>query len=159
MKHNFLFPGKTKEIFLANGIQFYLKRLKPLAEVREIILKGGRGPMGETPSTLAAAKAKEAANISALCSSRDYLLVLDVAGQTMSSPKLAQHLEQLETKGVRTINWVVGGPWGLDDTLLKKADLRLSFGPMTFPHDLARVMLLEQVYRAFSILAKTPYHK
>ena len=159
MKLNFLFPGKTKESFLAEGLAFYYKRLKPMVEIQEIILKGSSAPPGSGIQGENAAKAKEAATVLERCGASDFLIVLDVRGEMLSSEGLAEKFKQLQVKGTKTVNLVVGGPWGHDESLLKKANLRLSFSPMTFPHDLARLMLLEQVYRAFAILNNSPYHK
>jgi 23S rRNA (pseudouridine1915-N3)-methyltransferase len=146
---------------MAEGVAFYLKRLKTMAEAREIILKGASVPpgAGAAGEALAKAKAKEAAAIAEHCRPGEYLIILDVLGRTISSPDLAKQFEKFQNDGVKAVNLVVGGPWGVDENLLKKADLRLSFGPMTFPHELARVMLLEQVYRAYAIMNNLPYHK
>lgn len=159
MKLNFLFPGKTREPFLAEGIAAYLKRLKPMVEVKEIILKGAAAPPGAGPPGEALARAREATMLLERCSAGDFLIVLDIQGETLSSPQLAEKFGRLQIDGIKVVNLVVGGPWGVDESLLKKANLRLSFGPMTFPHELARVMILEQVYRAYAILNNIPYHK
>lgn len=159
MKINLLFPGKTKESFLAEGLNFYYKRLKPMVDIKEIILKASTTPPGAGPQGESLAKAKEAASILERCGAGDFLIVLDVKGELLSSEGLAEKFNQLQIKGTKVVNLVVGGPWGLDASLLKRADLRLSFSPMTFPHDLARLMLLEQIYRAFAILNNIPYHK
>ena len=159
MKLNFLFPGKTKEPFLAEGVAAYLKRLRPMVEAREIILKGAAVPPGAGPPGEALARAREAAIVLERCQAGDFLIALDIQGETLSSPQLAEKFGRFQIDGVKVVNLMVGGPWGIDDSLLKKANLRLSFGPMTFPHELARVMILEQVYRAYAILNNIPYHK
>lgn len=159
MKLNFLFPGKTREPFLAEGIKEYLGKLKPMVQARELILKGAAAPPGAGPAAEALARAREASILLERCGAGEYLVVLDVAGEMMSSTELADRLEKLRDGGIKAINLVVGGPWGVDESLVKRADLRLSLSPMTFPHELARVMILEQVYRAFTILNHIPYHK
>ena len=159
MKINFLFPGKTREPFLAEGIASYLKRLKPMVEVHEIILKGAAVPPSAGPAAENLARAKEADLILERRQAGDFLIVLDIKGETLGSPELAEKFGRLQLDGVKAVNLVVGGPWGIDESLIKRANLRLSFGPMTFPHELARVMILEQVYRAFAILNNIPYHK
>ena len=159
MKINFLFPGKTREAFLAAGIASYLKRLKPMVEAREIILKGAAAPPGGGLAAEALARGKEGAAILDRCQPGDFLIALDIQGQQLGSVELAEKIDRLQTDGVKVINVVVGGPWGIEENLIKRANLRLSFGPMTFPHELARVMILEQVYRAYAILNNIPYHK
>lgn len=144
---------------MAEGISFYLKKIKPMVEATEVILKSATVPPGAAKAAEEAARLKEAEAILGRCGSGDYLVVLDVAGQTVSSTALADKFQKLQLNGTKTVNLVVGGPWGVAEKLVSKADLRLSFGPMTFPHDLARLMLLEQIYRVYSILNKIPYHK
>ena len=159
MKLNFLFPGKTREPFMAEGIKEYLHKLKPMIQVKEVILKGAAVPPGAGAAAETLAKAKEAGTILEHCGTSDYLIALDVAGELMSSVELSNKFEKLRDSSVRVVNVVVGGPWGLDESLIHRADLRLSLGPMTFPHELARVMILEQIYRTFTIINHMPYHK
>jgi len=159
MKINFLFPGKTKEPFLAEGISSYLKRLKPMVEAYEVILKAASAPPGAGSPAESLARAREAAAILDRCRAGDFLIVLDLQGDRLSSPELAEKIALLQSVGTRVMNVVVGGPWGVDESLIRRANLRLSFGPMTFPHELARMMILEQIYRAYTILNNIPYHK
>ena len=86
-------------------------------------------------------------------------VAMRIEGKTISSEQLAQKLETAAGQGFSTVNFLVGSSFGLDEELKKQADLRLSMSPMTFPHSLARVMLMEQVYRAYSILNNGKYHK
>lgn len=159
MKLNFIFPGKTKEGFLADGIAHYFKKLRPLVEVREIIFKSVTGPPGEGPAAEALARSRESTRILERCGAGEYLIVLDVKGGMMDSPALAAKFENLLTSGPKVVNLVVGGPWGVDQNIIDRADLRLSLGPMTYTHELARLIILEQVYRAFTIINHLPYHK
>lgn len=157
MKLNFLFPGKTKESFLADGINSFLRRLKPMVQAEIHILKAAAAAPGSAAEALA--RARESSFIMERCGFGEYLLALDLAGEFMSSPDLADKFQRLQDTGVKVVNIVVGGPWGLDASLLKKANLRLSLGPMTFPHELVRLIVLEQVYRAYAIINRIPYHK
>lgn len=159
MKLNFIFPGKTRERFLAEGIDHYLKKLRPLAEVQEIVFKSVSGPAGEGPAAEALARSRESTKILERCGAGEYLIVLDVRGEMMDSPALAARFDHLIMTGTRVVNLVVGGPWGVDQNLLDRANLRLSLGPMTYTHELARLIILEQVYRAFTIINHLPYHK
>ncbi|MDR1044195.1 MAG: 23S rRNA (pseudouridine(1915)-N(3))-methyltransferase RlmH [Candidatus Adiutrix sp.] len=158
MKLNFLFPGKTREPYLAEGIKIYLQRLRPMVEVREHILKSP-APPGPGSAAEALARARESSLLLERCGAGEHLLASDLAGERLSSTDLADRLEAMRLGGVKALNLVVGGPWGLDEALLARANLRLSLGPMTFPHELARLILLEQVYRAYTIIRHLPYHK
>jgi len=151
----FLFPGKTRAPFLAAGIADFLQRLRPLAEARELVVKGAVGP----DSAAMEHRAREGAAILARLKPGDYLAALDQRGESLSSAGLAARIGRLRESGVKTINLAVGGPWGLDESLLKRADWVLSLGPLTLPHELARLVILEQTYRAYTILNHLPYHK
>lgn len=159
MKLNFLFPGKTKVPFYDEGITSYLKRLQPMVTAGVLILKGATAAPGGGGDAEAQARNKETASILERCRTSDYLVVLDLGGKALSSPELAAELESLRLVGTKVVNLVVGGPWGVAESLRVRADLLLSMGPMTFPHELARVMLLEQIYRAYTIINRIPYHK
>lgn len=161
MRLNFIFPGKTKESFYSQGAAAYLQRLGHMAEVREVIVKAAQ-PEGKGEAAEAKARALESAQILERLGAGESLWVCDVGGRQLSSEALAGRLDALRqsgASGAKTLNLVVGGPWGLTPDLLERADLRLSFSPMTFPHELARLILLEQVYRAYTILNRIPYHK
>jgi 23S rRNA (pseudouridine1915-N3)-methyltransferase len=150
-----MFPGKTKTPFLAAGIADFLKRLRPLAEARELVVKGAGGP----DSAAAEHRAREGAALLARLKPGDYLLALDQRGENLSSADLAARIGRLRESGIKTVNLVVGGPWGLDQSLLTRADWVLSLGPLTLPHELARLVALEQIYRAYAMLHHLPYHK
>ena len=150
-----MFPGKTRTPYLALGLADFLKRLRPLAEARELVVKGAGGP----DSAAAEHRAREGAALLARLKPGDYLLALDQRGESLSSAGLAARIGRLRESGLKTVNLVVGGPWGLDQSLLKRADWILSLGPLTLPHELARLVALEQIYRAYAILNNLPYHK
>ena len=155
MKWTFLFPGRTRAPYLAAGVADFLKRIQLLAEAREVIVKGAAGQ----DSAAAELRAREGAALLARCRPGDYLIALDQRGESLTSAGLAARLDRLRSGGVKTVNLTVGGPWGLDESLLARADLVLSLGPLTLPHELARLVALEQVYRAYAILNHLPYHK
>jgi len=158
MKINFLFPGKTKESFYARGIELYLGRLVHMVEARELILKPAL-PKGRGEAAEAQARALESSYIMEHCAKGEYVVICDIQAKLISSEGLAARFENLRQAGDKVVNMVVGGPWGIEDNLRSRADLRISFSPMTFPHELARLILLEQVYRAFCIINHIPYHK
>jgi 23S rRNA (pseudouridine1915-N3)-methyltransferase len=155
LKWNFLFPGKTRTPFLAAGIADFFQRLRPLAGVRELVVKGAGGSDSDAEEH----RAREGAALLARCGPGDYLIALDQRGESLSSAGLAARIDRLRESGVKTVNLAVGGPWGLERRLLERADLVLSLGPMTLPHELARLVILEQIYRAYTILNRLPYHK
>ncbi len=157
MKINFLFPGKTRESFLAEGIESYLKRLRPMVQSEIHILKAATAAPGSAAEALA--RSRESSFILERCGAGEYLIALDLQGDLISSVDLSRKFEHLQNTGVGVVNIAVGGPWGLDAILLERANLRLCLGPMTYPHELVRLVVLEQVYRAYTILNNFPYHK
>lgn len=155
--------GRLKESYLVAAVAEYLKRLTLYArmEIREV--KDEPCPDQGSPADREAAKAREAERIqNALQQSAgaaSYRIVLDVAGQEMTSEGFARHLQQLGLEGKSDLAFIIGGAAGLAPGILQGADLRLSFSRMTFPHQLMRVILLEQIYRAFKIIKGEPYHR
>lgn len=155
----FVFVGKMKERHFEEAFAEYVKRIGGYArcEVREI----AEQRLGERPSEreIAAALAREAQDIERAIPRGAYLVAMCVEGQGASSEELASRIKSLDERGAGRICFLVGGSFGLDEGLKKRADWRLSMSKMTFPHHLARVMLAEQVYRAFIINAGKRYHK
>ena len=132
--------GKLKESYYKEACQEYLKRLQKYTSVEVIEIKD-EGKEKEAEKMLA--KSKDA-----------YIVVLTEEGKQMSSEQFASFLQKQE----RDVVFIIGGPYGLDDSVKKKAGLLLSISAMTLPHELCRVMFLEQLYRAYTILKKEPYH-
>ena len=151
---SFVFVGKMRERHYAEAFEEYFKRLgafgKP--ELREIAEE--RLPEQPSEKEIAQALVREAAEIEKAVPKGAYTVALCVEGRAMSSEELARALE-----GKSKLCFVVGGSFGLDEGVKRRADLRLSMSKMTFPHHLARVMLAEQVYRAFTIINGGRYHK
>lgn len=150
--------GKLKEAFYAAAVEEYCKRLSRLCKLEIIELPENRLPDEPSPAEIRRALAEEAELIEARLP-RGALIALCIEGKELSSPELAKKVESFGTAGISQLTFLIGGSYGLDPALKKKADLRLSMSPMTFPHHLARVMLLEQIYRAYQIRAGTRYHK
>jgi 23S rRNA (pseudouridine1915-N3)-methyltransferase len=147
--------GKLRGSIWLPALTEYSQRLQhyakfDLVEVRDVVGKG-------LPE--AAALAEEGKAIAQTLESNDYLVVLDRAGKSINSEQLAQLLRQQIDAGIRKMDFTIGGPVGLDTKIIERANLRLSLSAMTLPHELARVVLLEQLYRAFTILRGEPYHK
>lgn len=150
--------GKLKEAFYAAAVEEYRKRLSRLCKLEIIELPENRLPDEPSPAEIRRALAEEAELIEARLP-RGALIALCIEGKELSSPELAKKVESFGTAGISHLTFLIGGSYGLDPALKKKADLRLSMSPMTFPHHLARVMLFEQIYRAYQIRAGTRYHK
>ncbi len=155
MRLELLFLGKTKEKYLAAGIDDYAKRLSRYLKVEIKTLKEGKAKKG-APENLLIEKESEKLMQN---SQGSYLVCLDRAGKQMDSLELAKQMERWEMQGIKKISFAIGGHLGLSSAILNKADLVLSFSPMTFTHEMSRLLLLEQLYRACTIKAGEKYHK
>ncbi|MBB5174749.1 23S rRNA (pseudouridine(1915)-N(3))-methyltransferase RlmH [Texcoconibacillus texcoconensis] len=151
--------GKLKEKYLKQGIAEYEKRLQPYAKVQIVEVADEKAPETLSETEEKQVKDKEGERILGKISADTYVIALAIEGKTYSSEKFAQKLDQLATYGKSKVAFVIGGSLGLSEDVLKRADEQFSFSPLTFPHQLMRLMLLEQVYRAFRINRGEPYHK
>ncbi|WP_427846196.1 23S rRNA (pseudouridine(1915)-N(3))-methyltransferase RlmH [Desulfitobacterium metallireducens] len=151
--------GKVKEKYLQDGIKEYTKRLS--SYLRLDIIEVADEPC---PEKLSAAeedrvREKEGERILKVLNPQDYVVLLDLKGKELTSPELANFIDELALHGRSNIAWVIGGSLGVADEVRERADFRWSFSKLTFPHQLMRMMLLEQVYRAMKISKGEPYHK
>jgi 23S rRNA (pseudouridine1915-N3)-methyltransferase len=151
--------GKLKERYLADGIAEYIKRLGPYAKVQMVEVPDERAPETMSPAEEQQVKVKEGERLLAQLRSDTFVVALALDGQTLSSEQLAQQLDQLATYGRSQVAFVIGGSLGLSSEVLARADMRLSFGRMTLPHQLMRLVLVEQIYHACKINRGEPYHK
>lgn len=151
--------GKLKEKYLKVGIDEYLKRLSSYAKVEVIEIADEKAPEILSPVEMEQVKQKEGDKLLAKISPDTYVIALAIDGKMKSSEELADSLDKLATYGKSKIAFVIGGSLGLSDGVLKRADEKLSFSKMTFPHQLMRLVLVEQVYRAYRINRGEPYHK
>jgi 23S rRNA (pseudouridine1915-N3)-methyltransferase len=151
--------GKIKERFLQDGIAEYEKRLRPYVKLLIVELPEEKRPASASTSIEAAAIEKEGERICAAIPGGSFVIALDVRGVSWSSEELADAFREWELAGKNQIAIVIGGDLGLSPAVLSRSDLRLSLSKMTFTHLMARLLLLEQVYRAFRILRGEPYHK
>ncbi len=151
--------GKLKEGFYREACAEYAKRLSACCRLELVELPEQRLPEKPSPAQIAAALAREAEAIRAKTPRGAWFCVLTPEGELLSSEQLAAKLKRLKTGGVSSACFLLGSSNGIDSSLKARADLRLSMSPMTFPHHLARVMLLEQLYRAESIQTGGKYHK
>ena len=151
--------GKVKEKYLKQGMEEYLKRLSAYAKVEIIEVADEKAPETLSESETEKVKQKEGERILAKLHPDTYVIALAIEGKMQTSEQFSAHLDQLATYGKSKIAFLIGGSLGLSREVLKRADETLSFSKMTFPHQLMRLILLEQVYRAFRIMRGEPYHK
>ncbi len=151
--------GKLKEAFLQAACDEYCKRLKTLCKCTVIELPPERLSDAPSPGEIAAALEKEGRRILEKVPSGAAVISMCIEGRQLSSEELAQTLASFAVSGTGSLAFVIGGSFGLSDTVKQKSALRLSASRMTFPHQLFRVMLLEQIYRALQINAGAKYHK
>ena len=154
MKITIVAVGRLKEKFWSSAADEYLKRLQPYARVSV-----SEVPNRDSSRDEARALAEEGADVLRALSPNSPVIALAIDGKTLSSEQFAARIERFGLEGHSSITFVIGGSGGLDARVLEAADERLSLGPMTLPHNLARVVLLEQLYRAFRIIRGEPYHK
>ena len=151
--------GKLKEKFHAQAAAEYVKRLSRFCSLEILELAEERLPENPSPAQINAALAREAAAIRGKLPLSASVVALCVEGTPRSSEELARWMADQASHGEKQVVFLIGGSFGLHDSIKSAAQVRLSMSPMTFPHHLARVMLLEQIYRAYQINAGTKYHK
>lgn len=159
MKITIIAVGKLKEKYLKEGIKEYSKRLSRFCDLDIIEVNDEQAPDNLSTSQEMQVKKREAERIVKRVKDGTALIVLDVVGDRLSSEGLSQKLSSFFISGKSHITFVIGGSLGIDKELLDMADLRLSLSDMTFPHQLTRLILLEQVFRAFKIINGETYHK
>lgn len=151
--------GKLKEPFYRSAVEEYQKRLKAYGGIQIIELPEVKLPDNPSPAQITAALRKEAQEVRKKLPKNGWLCILTPEGKLLSSEELASTMEKVRTAGKSDLVFLIGSSFGIDSELKSQGDFRLSMSPMTFPHHLARVMVLEQLYRAESILAGNKYHK
>lgn len=151
--------GKLKEKYLKLGIDEYTKRLGSYAKIDLVEVPDEKAPENLSDADMEIVKKKEGERILAKIGADTYVIALAIDGKMKSSEQLASDLESLMTYGKSKIAFVIGGSLGLHEEVMKRADEKLSFGKMTLPHQLMKLVLVEQIYRAFRIIKGEPYHK
>lgn len=151
--------GKLKEKYLKQGIEEYTKRLGPYAKIDVIEVPDEKAPENLSETEMSQVKKAEGERILSKISPDAHVIALAINGKMKTSEQLAHDLDQLATYGKSKVAFVIGGSLGLSDEVLQRANDTLSFSKMTFPHQLMRLILVEQVYRAFKINRGEPYHK
>lgn len=151
--------GKLKEKYLKMGIEEYVKRLGGYTKIDLIEVPDEKAPEQLSEAEMEIVKKKEGERILAKITPDYYIIALAINGKMRSSEALSQDLENLLTYGHSKIAFVIGGSLGLHTDVLNRADDQLSFGKMTLPHQLMKLVLIEQIYRSFRIMKGEPYHK
>lgn len=159
MKITIISVGKIKEKFYREAIAEYAKRLSSYCKFEIIELQDEKTPDKASAETERLIKEKEAERIMKAVDEKGYLIALAINGKAYDSVQFSQHIEKLMITGNSHIQFVIGGSLGLADSVLKLADEYISFSHFTFPHQLMRVILAEQIYRAYRIINHEPYHK
>ena len=158
MKINVLAVGKIKEEFIRGGIDEFMKRLTRYAKVNIIEVDDEKIPNNASGADLDQVKEREADKLLKRLPPNTYVIVLAVQGKPLSSEDLSQTMQDLMNQGHSDITFIIGGAVGLHQKVVQKADFVLSLSGMTFTHQMIRMILLEQVYRAFKIMKGEPYH-
>jgi len=151
--------GKLKEKYWVDGIKEYSKRLSRFCTLDIIELKESRLPDNASAADEEKVKVEEGKSILNKIKDSTYVITLEIKGKQLSSEELAEKIEDLSLDGKSDIAFVIGGSLGLSEDVSRRANYKLSFSKMTFPHQMMRVILLEQVYRAFKIIRHEAYHK
>ncbi|WP_047980165.1 23S rRNA (pseudouridine(1915)-N(3))-methyltransferase RlmH [Ornithinibacillus contaminans] len=159
MRISIVSVGKLKEKYLKQGIDEYLKRLTAYAKVDIIEVPDEKAPENMSEAEMTEVKRKEGERILSHISPDTYVITLEINGKMLTSEQLSAKMDELATYGKSKVAFVIGGSLGISRAVQKRSDFALSFSKMTFPHQVMRLILLEQVYRGFRILRGEPYHK
>lgn len=151
--------GKLKEKYLLDGIKEYTKRLQAYTKMEYIEVSDESIPDKCSDAMATIIKDKEGVKVLSKIKNDEFVIVLDVAGKHIDSVELSDKMQQCMVDGKSTITFVIGGSLGHGKDILNRADFRLSFSKMTFPHQLMKLILVEQIYRAFKIMKNESYHK
>lgn len=158
-KISVLCVGKIKEKYLKDGIAEYAKRLSRYCKLDIIEVADEKTPDGASEVVETQIKNLEGDKLLKHIKDDDYVIALALDGKMLDSVELSKKMESLGVRGISHLVFVIGGSLGLSEAVLKRADYKLSFSKMTFPHQLMRMILLEQVYRGYRIMKREPYHK
>jgi 23S rRNA (pseudouridine1915-N3)-methyltransferase len=159
MKITLITVGKIKEKYLKDAIAEYTKRLSKYCKLEIVEVADEKTPDRASEVVEDGIRSKEAERILKYVKDDAYIITLEIGGKQLSSEELSKKIESLGVQGTSHIIFIIGGSIGLGNEVLKNSDFALSFSKMTFPHQLMRVILLEQVYRSYRIMNGEPYHK
>ncbi len=159
MKIDVICVGRIKEKYLKDAVDEYQKRLSRYVKLEIIELDDEKTPDDASAKEEELIKTKEGNRILKVINDDAYVISLEINANQPDSVALARHIEKLGIEGISHVQFVIGGSLGLSSAVISKADYHLSFSNLTFPHQLMRVILLEQIYRSYRIIKNEPYHK
>ncbi len=159
MKITIISVGKIKEKFFTEAMKEYTKRLSKYCKLNEEIIPDERADENYSQAEIEQVKIKEGQKILNKIPKNSYIIALDINGVQLSSEEMSKKIEYLGIEGTSDITFIIGGSNGLSDEVINSSNFKLSFSKMTFPHQLFKVILLEQIYRAFKIISGESYHK
>jgi 23S rRNA (pseudouridine1915-N3)-methyltransferase len=159
MKITIVAVGKIREDWIKNGIAEYQKRLSKFCKLEILEVTEEQAPENMSPLEIINVKNAEGEKILSKIRQDAYKVSLVIDGKQFTSPQLAEHISLQAVSGISEITFIIGGSNGLSDEVINQSNLHLSFGKFTYPHQLMRLILTEQIYRAFKIINREPYHK
>lgn len=159
MNINIICVGKIKEKYWTDAIREYQKRLSAFCKFQIVEIEEEKISGAQNPSNILMTLNGEGKRIAAKLPKNAYTIALCIEGKICSSEALAGQIQEIGLRGTGTVNFIIGGSWGISEEVKQKADWKLSMSKMTFPHQMARVILCEQIYRAFEIIHNGKYHK
>lgn len=159
MNINIIAVGKIKEKYIQEGIKEFSKRLSRYCNLKIIEVDDEKAPENLSDKEMEVVKQKEGQKILSKIPQNSFIISLEIQGREISSEDLSKKMEDVMVSGINDITFIIGGSLGLSDEVRSKSDFKLSFSKMTFPHQLMRLILLEQVYRGWRIMKNEPYHK
>ena len=159
MNINIIAVGKIKEKYIQDGIKEFSKRLSRYCNLKIIEVDDEKAPENLSNKEMEAVKQREGEKILSKIPQNSFIISLEIQGREISSEELSKKMEDIMVSGINDITFIIGGSLGLGDEVSNRSDFKLSFSKMTFPHQLMRLILLEQVYRGWRIMKNEPYHK
>ena len=159
MNINIIAVGKIKEKYIQEGIKEFSKRLSRYCNLKIIEVDDEKAPENLSDKEIEVVKQKEGLKILSKIPQNSLIISLEIQGMEVSSEELSKKMEDTMISGINDIIFIIGGSLGLSDEVRSKSDVKLSFSKMTFPHQLMRLILLEQIYRGWRIMKGEPYHK
>lgn len=159
MNINIIAVGKIKEKYIQEGIKEFSKRLSRYCNLKIIEVDDEKAPENLSDKEIEVVKQKEGLKILSKIPQNSLIISLEIQGMEVSSEELSKKMEDTMISGINDITFIIGGSLGLSDEVRSKSDAKLSFSKMTFPHQLMRLILLEQIYRGWRIMKGEPYHK
>lgn len=159
MNINIIAVGKIKEKYIQEGIKEFSKRLSRYCNLKIIEVDDEKAPENLSDKEMEAVKDKEGQKILSKIPQNSFIISLEIQGREISSEELSKKMEDIMVSGINDITFIIGGSLGLSNDISRISNFKLSFSKMTFPHQLMRLILLEQVYRGWRIMKNEPYHK